>query len=153
MIIGSFFCRALTAALCMIPAHGHARRHRHPSIDPNTTHEILTASGIWGLYVDDTTPNPCAVVASDRARGWRNLVLGVAPGAVQTRCRGAINAQEWYPWDCRYPPGSWGAIPHERAYILQARFAWPGCGAPTVRQRIRLLHEAERQHPRLILWY
>ena len=133
MLVGWFCALACSAALAV---HG----------------ETITLFGQpVGRYVDDTTPGQCQVVSQLAGQGDL-VVAGVAPSGGGA-CPGAVDAREWYPFDCRYPPGAWGPVPEASAYILQARFAWPGCRPPSPGQRARLFRAAERWHPALILWY
>lgn len=112
------------------------------------TGSTVTVNGhLNGTYVDDTTPNRCEVAASTPG-----LVIVAEAPTFQAPCPTGLNVREWYPYDCRFFPGAWGPIPNSRAYILQDRFAWPGCPPPTSRQRHRLLLSALKHHPTLILW-
>lgn len=103
-----------------------------------------------GIYIDDTTPNRCQTALLDKTLG-EFIIVGKAPNGPP--CKGVLNAQEWYPYDCRYPAGTWGKIPKAEAYILQRHFAWPGCKPPTRKQQRALLRAALAQHPKYIFWY
>lgn len=153
MPIVGFFCPALASAVLCISSLGTPAADRyHRSIDPATTATAVRDGIAWGLYVDDQTPNRCAVVSSDRARGWHRVIFGVAAGSSRG-CPGAINAQEFYPYDCRYFPGAWGPFPNSTVVILQRRFAWPGCHPPSFSQRARLWREAVAHRVALVLWF
>jgi hypothetical protein len=103
-----------------------------------------------GAYVDDTTPAQCEVVAAERVLGVPLVIAGQAPGS-HLSCPGAIMAKEWYPSGCSYR--SLRHPPRARAYILQWRFAWPGCRRPSLRRRVHLLGLVERKHPLFVFWF
>lgn len=104
-----------------------------------------------GSYVDDTTPHECQVVTEQRLLGASLIIAAQAPYSHLT-CAGALTAKEWYPpyGSCRYR--SLRRPPRARAYILQRRFAWPGCKPPSARQRRRILGLVKRKHPLFVFW-
>lgn len=107
---------------------------------------------VAGVYLDDTTPNLPAWVRTADAK-YSLVVVGQAYGGPCDATGQAFCALEFYPYDCRYPPGQWGPIPPATAYIIQWGFAWPGCGPPTSAERAALLAQVQALHPRLILAY
>jgi len=104
-------------------------------------------------YVDDTTPNQCAVVAADR-KTYPVVVAGIPQGTPGNKCAGALNALEWYPFVDGVDiagPAPCGKL----AYVVQWKFAWAPSPPPTVRQRKRLLAQVEacKPAPRLVVLF
>ncbi len=114
---------------------------------------VYDGSGqVVGRYVDDTTPNQAAVINEEWNSGVTMIIAGIAPGTPNLRYAHALNAQEWYPYNSGYQPADWGPMPPSQAYILQWRYSLTG-RAPTQRERMKLLREARRHHPVLIMGY
>ena len=107
---------------------------------------------VAGVYIDDTTPDVAHWVGLAVVK-YKLVVVGQAPNGPCAAQGDAICAQEWYPYDCRFPPGTWGPIPAAKAYIIQWWYAWPGCGPPTPIERAALLSDVEALKPILILGY
>lgn len=140
--------------------------------DPTGQH---TMCGIWegefpqicdqggrvvGIYIDDTAPNQADWVGEALA-DQQTVFVGIPPVAgAGSACpysqTGVMCLQEYYPYDCRNL-GVWGPLPrlsgNTDGFILQNRFAWPGCGPPTSSEVQHLVALAELQHPTLILLY
>jgi hypothetical protein len=115
--------------------------------------EVCEGASVAGAYVDDTDPNRDADIATAAAH-YSLVIAAQAPeGPCPYTQPEVVCAREWYPFDCRYPPGEWGPIPVASAYIVQWWFAWEGCGAPTSSERQSLLAQVEALHPRLVLLY
>jgi hypothetical protein len=113
---------------------------------------VCQGGNVVSAYVDDTDPNRDQNIAAAVNRyGW--MIAGQAPEGPCPSQSGVICAREWYPFDCRYAPGTWGPLPSADAYIVQWWFAWPGCGPPTPAERESLLAKVEALHPELILLY
>lgn len=113
---------------------------------------VLLLNRVVGVYVDNEVPDQCQVVATE-LKSYPLVIAGQAPGEPKHKCRGAINALEWYPYSWQGAGVAPLAIPSAPAYILQFRFHWPGQRAPTALQRATLLKQALTHHPKLILWY
>lgn len=130
----------------------------HYTFCGSNTRLVLVCVGttVVGAYVDDTDPTRAADVAlASQTYGF--VIAALAPNddpCSQFTEPGVLCAREWYPYDCRYLPGTWGPLPQgQSAYIVQWNFAWPGCGPPTVVERQTLLSEVQALHPQLILLY
>lgn len=114
---------------------------------------VYDASGtVVGRYVDDETPNQQTVINEEWNAGVTLIIAGIAPGTPHLRYAHAVNAQEWYPYNSGYPAADWGPMPRAQAYILQWQFSLTG-PPPTQRERMRLLRQARRHHPILIMGY
>jgi hypothetical protein len=105
-----------------------------------------------GRFVDDTTANEATVVTEEYAAGVGLIIAAIPPGKPHLRFAHALNAQEWYPYNSGYDSHSWGPMPRARAYIIQWQFSFAG-PPPTARQRSKLLHQAERRHPAMIIGF
>jgi hypothetical protein len=105
-----------------------------------------------GRFVDDTAANEATVVAQEYAAGVGLIIAAIPPGKPHLRFAHALNAQEWYPYNSGYDLHSWGPMPRARAYIIQWQFSFAG-PPPTARQRSKLLAQAERRGPVMIIGY
>lgn len=113
---------------------------------------VYGPSGPVGRFVDDTTTNESTVIQEEYAAGVPLIIAAIPPGTPHVRFAHALNAQEWYPYNSGYAPRSWGPMPRARAYILQWRFSFTG-PPPTLRERMKLLRQARRSRPMLIIGY
>lgn len=144
-MIGAFCSLACAFMLHISPA---TTPQANPNFEP-----VYWGSQQVGVYVDDTDPTQCSDVAQARALGWPLVISGryEQPAYASPYCPAAsYNAVEWYPWINGRE--LWGAPPPAEAYILPWHFAWLG-PPPTDAQRALELRQAERNHPRLVLWY
>lgn len=105
---------------------------------------------VAGVYLDDTTPDLSAWIALADAK-YQLVVVGQATNGPCEATGQAFCAREFYPFDCRFPVGSWGPIPPAVAYIGQRWYAWPGCGPPTPSEQQQLAAMLEAKHPRLLI--
>lgn len=141
MLVGSFCAALCAAALAIVPrSDGYGQA------------DVMLFGHPVGRYVDNEQPQECQAVAEELMLGTPLVIAGIAPSGGPS-CPGAVNVREWFPFDCRYPPGTWGPVPKAAGYILQGTFAWAGCKPPTMAERRGLLKRAEGWHPRLVLWY
>ena len=143
MLVGAFCTFICSATLAIIPNTGY---------DPNSTGTVTLLGHPIGKYVDDEQPNQCTSVQNLLDQGVTLVIAGQAPESHNT-CPGAVNADEYYPFDCRYYPGAWGRMPRAPVLILQDLFAWPSCKPPTRRQRRGLLKTAAKDHAKLAFRY
>ena len=104
------------------------------------------------VYVDDTAPHPCGLIADSVARGWPLVIAGVSELHPSARCANVtspavVYALDWYPYGARayvHGPPPCG----HQAYILQARYQ-----NPTARQAAGELAAARACDPALIFEY
>lgn len=145
MIVGKFCALVACATLTITPG---VPKGWPSNVYANGTVNLMGRP--IGVYVDNEVPNQCEVVAESLqitpfviAGQWGGLWPQV------NRCKGAINAVEWYPiWGI----DSWEPTPcGADAYILQ--YAFPSDHHPTARQRKMELRSTMRCHPRLVIWY
>lgn len=101
-----------------------------------------------GVYLDDSTPNLDYWVARARAR-WGYVLVARPPGRWGCPWEGVRCAVEVYPFDCRR---RWPVLRAAR-YIVQFRFAWPGCRAPSLGEAVGLVLRVIRFRPWLVLVY
>ena len=119
--------------------------------------EVCVGVRVVGLYLDDSTPRLPYWVALAVAK-YSFVIVAEGPGqwTAPAYCSlpQVLCAREWYVYGDGYPSSDWGPMPKARAYILQYRFrGFANRGAPTRRQFQRLLAQARRFHPSLILLY
>lgn len=128
------------------------------TVDEECQANIVTRYGkVYGCWLDDTTPNLqhwLSLAVAKYGPLGQTVFVCVPPGQPHLRHKPSppvVNVQEWYPYGMGWPPAAWGLPPACEAYCIQ--WNWPGTEGkqpPALLQRLRLLRQVRRHHPRFI---
>jgi hypothetical protein len=149
MLLGAF-----CALVCLLPHQPVGNQLEVKSATPQpiqATSSVFQFGKVTSYYVDDTDPRQGADVRWLLAHGDK-VIAGIAPNHPKLRFRGALNAQEWYP----YVDGqlSWPLTPPPAAaYILQGKVHLGGTFGATRSEQFKLYRAALKRKPRVILFY
>lgn len=101
----------------------------------------------FGVYLDDSTPNLPFWISKAQAR-YLWVLVSRPPGAWScpwnVRC-----VHEYYPFDCHR---AWRLRSAVR-YVVQWRYAWPGCAPPSPQQAAHALLDVLKLNPELVMVY
>lgn len=129
------------------------------AVDEETQARIVTHGGKpWGCWIDDSTPNLehwLDLALQKYVPLGQHVIVCVPPGRPGHHYPPpVISCYEayWYGMGCA--PADWLPLPTFDAYCIQWR--WPGTHAskaPSLAERIRLLHAVRAHNPQIIFQF
>lgn len=154
------FAKGITIETLMVPSPHlrdiSGRIKIGPGFSGKLSAPIITIKNMpVGVYIDDSTPNRDYWVKQAIKVFPHGLVLvGIGMGEDTHYPYPVTNTKQWYPYHSGYSPASWGPIPKYESYTIQWNFpGFTGRGRPTWLQRLQLLRQVKKKHPKLILLY